>query len=251
MNLAGTDIEGFSAPSADTTLSFVRSGRLIDITVKAGDHVKAGQLLARLDDNLEKAKLAQLTEEFEHSAKRESEKAKLLQKTKDLVSLQDAASDGAVSLKEVDTAKLEVVQLQFNLKVLDLEKSQLNKKIEEQKILLKQTQLVTLESGIVESIHAQRGESVERLIEIFRIVRVNPLWIEVHIPLIKTKKLKLGSMVKVLFPDSGNKDLIKDGKIIFRSSVADPGSETLKFRLEVENKELRLAGERVKVRLEE
>jgi RND family efflux transporter MFP subunit len=248
--LNAVEIEGFSAPSADATLSFIRSGQIIEVTVKKGDKIKAGQLLARLDDSLEKTKLSQLQEELRHEAKINVEKAKLTQKKKDLLSLEEAAKDGATSIKEVDTARLEVVQLEYSIKILYFEKSQLSKQIDEQKILQKQTQLIALEDGIVEDVSVERGESIERLNEIFRIVRIDPLWVEVNIPLDKSKKLKLGAELQVLFPNSDSKETIKKGKIIYRSSIADPGSETLRFRLEIENSGQRLAGERVKVRLE-
>jgi RND family efflux transporter MFP subunit len=249
--LGAIDIEAFSAPSADATLSFIRSGQVIEVNVKKGDSIKAGQLLARLNDDIEKTKLKQLQTALAHDAREHAEKAKLAQKRKDLVALKNAEKDGAASVKEIDTARLEVVQLEFSLQILDFEKKQIKEQIDEQKILQKQTQLTAMEAGIIEEIGIQRGESVERLNEVFRVVRINPLWVEVNIPLKNTKDLKIGSELTVLFPSFASKEVLKKGKIIYRSSIADPGSETLKFRLEVDNKELRLVGERVKVRLDE
>ena len=249
--LNAVEIEGFSAPSADANLSFIRSGRVIQVNVKKGDSVKPGQVLARLNDDLEKTKLQQLQTHLDHEARTDAEKAKLTQKKKDLIALENAAKDGASSVKEVDNARLEVVQLEFSLKVIAFEKEQIKEQIDEQKILQKQTRLEALESGIVEEVSLERGESVERLKEVFRVVRINPLWVEVNIPLMNTQNLKIGSELTVLFPNFGETKIAKKGKIIYRSSIADPGSETLKFRLEVENKEQRLVGERVKVLLEE
>lgn len=250
-NLSAIDVEGFSAPSADATLSFVRSGQVVEINVKEGDEIKPGQVLAKLDDSLEKAKLSQLQAELEHDVKVKAEEAKLKQKKADLQAMQNAAKEGAASKKDVGNALLEVVQLEYSLKLFDFEKAQIKRKIVEQKLLQEQTKLIALEKGIVESVNIARGESVERLKEIIRVVVIDPLWIEVNIPLLKSQSLKIGSKLPVIFPGEKGKEIEEVGEVIFRSSIADPGSETLKFRLKVPNKAKRIAGERVKVRLKD
>ena len=90
----------------------------------------------------------------------------------------------------------------------------------------------------------------KRLKEVVRIVKVNPLWVDVNIPLEKCGNLKVGHDLMIRFPKFGKQaEALKKGKIIFRSALADPGSETLKFRLEVPNPDNRLAGERVQVQM--
>lgn len=51
--------EGNVAPVTHTTLAFKTSGRIVEIPVHEGDAVKAGAILARLDDTTVKAQIAQ------------------------------------------------------------------------------------------------------------------------------------------------------------------------------------------------
>jgi len=248
ISASAAEVEGISQPSADVALSFVRPGKIVNITVKDGDKVKKGQLLAQIDSELEVSKIAQLKAELKNDVKQRAEKAKIEQKTKDLESLVKAVQDGAGTQKEVDTAKLEILQLKFNLETLAFEKLQVEKKIVEQEIFKNQSNLISPINGRIEKVDIEVGESVERLKEVFRIVRIDPLWVDVNIPIANTVGLKEGSKLFVKFRDGLGKTVAtKEALIIFRSAVADPGSETLNFRLEVKNSEMRLAGERVMV----
>ena len=246
ISASAAEVEGISQPSADVALSFVRPGKIIKVPVKDGDKVKKGQLLSELDSELESSKISQLKAELLNDVKTRAEKAKIAQKEKDLQDLENAVKDGAGTQKEVDTAKLEILQMKFNLETLEFEKLQIQQKIEEQEIYKSQSSLHSPVDGLIEKVDIETGESVERLKEVFRIVKVDPLWIDVNIPLENAGNLKEGAQLFVKFKDSlGKHTITKKGSIIFRSAVADPGSETLNFRLEVENPELRLAGERV------
>lgn len=248
VSASAAEVEGISQPSADVALSFVRPGKVVKVNVKDGDKVSKDQLIAQIDSELEYSQIAQLKAELENDVKIRAEKAKITQKKKDLVDLEKAVKQGAGTQKEVDTVKLEILQMEFNVENFEFEKLQIKKKIEEKQITAEQSNLETPIDGLVERVEIEVGESVERLKEVFRIVKINPLWIDVNIPLENTATLNVGSELFIRFPSMGSKDSVtKKAKIIFRSSVADPGSETLNFRLEVENPEFRLAGERVKV----
>jgi membrane fusion protein, multidrug efflux system len=248
--LSAAEIEGISQPSADVALSFVRPGKVIDVQIKVGDKVVKGQLLSIIDGELEKNKIAQLNAELTNDVKERAEKAKMKQKENDIADFEKALKEGAGTEKEVANAKLELSQMKFTVESLQFEKLQIAKRIIEQELILKQSSLVSPISGRVEKLDLETGESVERLKEVVKLVSVDPLWVDVNIPLSYCQGLLVGRDVEVLFPKFGKaKEVLKKGKIIFRSSVADPGSETLKFRIEVANPEDRLAGERVKVQI--
>ena len=248
VSASAAEVEGISQPSADVALSFVKPGKIIKVSVKDGDKVKKGQLLAQIDSESEKLQILQLKAELDNDVKIRAEKAKILQKNKDLLDLEKAVDQGAGTQKEVDTLKLEILQMKFNVENFEFEKLQIKKKIQEKQISADQASLSSPINGVVEQVAIETGESVERLKEVFRIVKINPLWIDVNIPLENTSSLSVGSQLFVKFPSLGKtKAQTLKGTIVFRSAVADPGSETLNFRLEVDNPNLRLAGERVKV----
>ena len=100
-------------------------------------------------------------------------------------------------------------------------------------------------TGQIEKIYVEQGESVEGLADVVRLVEIDPLWIDVPVPLAQAKILKWGQTVKVNF--AGLAEDTKEGKIIFKSMVVDAASNTLTARIELPNKSKRPAGEHVKV----
>src|SRR5205085_11674391 len=53
------DATGYVTARRQATVSAQITGTLTDVTIEEGDHVKAGQVLARLDDTSQRAALAQ------------------------------------------------------------------------------------------------------------------------------------------------------------------------------------------------
>ena len=74
------ELEAVTKPSADIEVSFVKVGRVADVLVKEGDSVKAGQLLAKLDDKVEQLQLLQLQAKARDNTKIEAAEADMLQK---------------------------------------------------------------------------------------------------------------------------------------------------------------------------
>jgi len=240
--------EGISAitiPSADVTLSFVQPGRLTNINVKEGDLVQPGQVLIQQDDTAEQTQLAMLKEQSEDMTEIEGRKALLEQKRVYLDRLEWAAGRGSATEMEVKDAKLEVQIAEFSLKKAEFEHEQSNRKYDEAKIRIDNMSLKSPIEGRVEKVEVEVGESIDGLAKAVRIVRTNPLWIDVHMPLEKRRSLKLGQTAKVIFP--GNGQAAMKAKVIFIAAVADAASSTLRARIEVSNKSNRPAGELVKV----
>ncbi len=99
-------------------------------------------------------------------------------------------------------------------------------------------------SGWVEEIHVERGESIQALAKVIRVIQIDPLWIDIRlVPVSQAKTLKVGQRAEVKFlgPDTEN----VEGKIIFIAKHADPSANTMTVRVEVANKSNRPAGEHV------
>ena len=103
--------------------------------------------------------------------------------------------------------------------------------------------LVSPVSGVVERVYVEKGEGVEALEKVIRVVRIDPLWVEVPVPLATARGLKEGSAATVRL--SGSKGEAVQGKVVYVSSVADAAAETLTIRVEVENGSGHPAGQRV------
>lgn len=250
LGLCGQEVEAITKPSADVTLSFVRSGLIKKIVVKQGDRVRQGQLLSQLESKLEENKVTQLKSSYENKTKILAEENQLALKKMDLKDLQDAYNDGVGTKKEVNHADAEVKSSEYTIQQLEFENKQVKLQLEEAQILLEQTRLTSPVEGVIETVFADEGEGIERLTEIIRLVRIDPLWVDVPVPLSYKHLVRNKKTLPVKFGLGDNDEIVEtEGKIIYQAALADPGSETVVFRLEVANPKGRLAGERVIVEL--
>ena len=246
-NEASSD-EGIMAvtiPSADVTLSFIQPGRIARVNVREGDLVKENQILVQQDSAAEREQLSMIREESKDKTQIEAQQASLAQKREYLKTLEWAAERGAATDAEIEDAKLEVTIAEFSLKTAEFNQEQSKRKYIEAKIRFNNMNLKSPMAGMVNKVEVEVGESINSLTDAVRIVRTDPLWIDVHVPIEIYNTLGLDQRAKVVFPDSEQED--STGKIIFISTVADAASSTLKVRIEVPNKSNRPAGQQVSV----
>jgi len=240
-----TSIAAITNPSADITLSFVQPGRIAKVYFKEGDPVQANKVLVQQDDAVEQAQLAHIKAQSEDTTQIRASQASLDQKTVDLKKLENAAAKDAATDLEVEHARLDVKIAELSLEVAKFEQEQAKRKYEEFKIRVENMKLKSTIDGRIEKIDVEAGESVNALADVVRVVQIDPLWIEVPVPLEKTTTLSNEKNVTVIFP--GPEKTATEGKIIFIAAVADAASGTLRVRIEVPNKSNRPAGEHVTV----
>jgi|GEM_PF-495932 RND family efflux transporter MFP subunit len=242
---SGTGITAITIPSADVTLSFVQAGRIANIRVREGEAVKVGQVLVEQDDAVDQARLAQLQAESQDTTKIQAAEVSLAQKKVDLKKLETAAARNAATELEVEYAKLNVTIAGLSLQVAIFEHEQAKRKYEEAKLQIDSMSLKSPIGGSVEKIDVETGESVNALATVVRVVQIDPLWIDVPVPLIQARSLQHGNMTRVEFPDP--KKMTADGMVIYIGAVADAASGTLRVRVQVPNKSKRPAGEHVSI----
>jgi len=238
-------VSAITIPSADVTLSFVQPGRVAKVSVKEGDKVVSGQLLMRQDDAAELARLSQIKAQSQDTTKIEGAEASLAQKEVRLKKLEWAKQRGSATELEVEESRLEVTIAKLSLRIARFEHEQDKRKYEEAQIRVDNMSLKSPIDGMVEKIEVEVGESINGLAGAVRVVKTDPLWIDVPVPLTKAKNLKSGQSVTVDFP--GPQTASQKGKIIFAATAADAASATLRVRIEVANKSIRPSGEHVEV----
>ena len=245
----GADIEAITKPSADIELAFVKGGRVAEVLVKEGDTVKEGQLLAGQDDKVEQIQVLQLKAKAGNKTRVEASKTELLQKGEDLKKVEGAKKKGAATDWEVEHARLDVSIGRLNLQLATFEHEQDRRKYEEAKADLERLRLLSPIDGQVEEVTIEPGESPQPMKLAVRVVKTDPLWIDIIAPLALARDLKPGQTATVVFPGHGADRVGQrlEGRIIFVSAVARAGSDTLRVRVEVANPGRRPAGERVGV----
>ena len=243
--MSSKSVRGITKPSGDVTLSFVQAGRLSLMPFKDGDAVKAEQIVAYLDDRAEQARLAQTKAQSDDLTQIWASEASLAQKRVDLRKLTKAAQMLAATELEVEHAELDVRIAELSLDLARFEHDQAVRQLYESQIRIDQMQLKTPISGIVAESHVEKGESVNVLEEVMRVVQTDPLWVDASIPIAQAALIKPGAQLDVTFyaPDPNT----VRGRVIFVDPIADAASNTLTVRLEVPNPNKRPAGEHVQV----
>jgi len=242
-------IRPFTRPSEDVALAFVRPGLVAKVHVKEGDYVKAGQPLIQLDDQAERKQLAQYKAEADDKIRIAAAEAELKQAKVDLDKMEEAYYAGAATPLEYQHAQLDVVIKELTLDLARFQKKQSRLKYEEARAQVDRMRMVSPIDGRVETIAVKKGEAAKELEKILRIVKIDPLWIDVPVALSEARtKLKEGQAAGVDFDDGQGKVLTVEGKIIRIAAVADAASRTLSVRVEAPNPSQRPAGEYVTVR---
>jgi RND family efflux transporter MFP subunit len=245
MAQSGSGIEAVTAPSADLILSFVQPGCVAGVHIKYGDTVKAGQILIQQDDSVERVQLERLLAESSNTTDIDAAIASLEQKKVDLRRIEEAARGRAATDLEVEHARLDVKIAELTVQAARFEHEQAKRRYTEAAAALQRMVLRSPVEGRVEKIHVEAGESVNALDEAIRIVRTDPLWIDVAVPMEDVSAVRLGDFAQVFFPSPGR--TIEKGVVVFIGAVADAASGTLNVRIEVPNKANRPAGEQVRI----
>jgi RND family efflux transporter MFP subunit len=247
----GQAIEAVARPSRDVTLSFLRPGRIKAVLVKEGDLVEPGQTLVQLDDEAEQAQLKQLKAQAEDTIHVRAAAAQLEQANVDLRMKEWAYERNAVPKMELEHAQLEAKIKQLSLELARFENDLNQLKYLEAKVRVNQMQVVSPIAGRVEKIMLREGESADGVEDIIRVVKTDPLWVDVPVPVgqVRAMKLALGGKAEVAFPiaGEGQENRTVMGKIIHIAAMADSASETKTVRVEVPYEGSAPAGERVKV----
>jgi len=238
-------IEAITKPSADVILSFVQAGSIAKINFREGDSVKVGDVLVQQDDSVEQIRLEQLEAESKDQTQIQASEAKLAQSKVDVERRE--AKPFAVTPSELEYAKLNLKIAELSLRLAVFQNEQAQRKYEEAKLQLDRMSLKSPIDGRIESIEGvekiETGESVNALEDVIRVVRIDPLWIDVPVPLDQTANLRNGHTALVEFQNP--KRMSIEGTVIYIAAVADAGSNTLRVRIQVPNNSNRPAGEHV------
>lgn len=237
-------------PKVVVKLGTAVTGLISKVAVDRGDTVREGQVVAQLDSGVQEAIVAlarmKATNEFQilsHQSRKEFltrklERIRTLQK-KDFASV--AALDEVIAdLKVSENAEREA-QLGLKLATLDLER---------ETQVLAQRQIKSPIDGIVTERALFTGEYRNETNFLMTIAQIDPLNVEVILPVAHYGQLKIGSVgvVKPEQPVGGT----YSAKVVIIDQVLDAGSGTFGARLELKNTGNKLpAGIRCKVAFEQ
>jgi len=223
------------------------SGQVANIYVKAGEHVKAGQLLMVIDKRKQESTLNSshaaasaakaalynyqvqrkiLESTFEYN-KQMYERYKILY-AKNTVSKQDLE-------KYTDSYNKAQFDLEANAAQIEAQKAEIEKAnfaIKEQEVQLQYYKITAPYGGIVGDIPAKIGNYVTTTTPLLSITQNNTLEINIGLPSEKVFDIKKGLSVEVL---DNNNNVVSDSKISFVSPVIDKATQTILVKAVISN----------------
>ncbi len=232
----GFELDGVVQPVKQSTISAQSSGRIATLSVKAGDKVRAGQLLATIDDR-----------EAQTGVQRSQ--AQVAQAQADLRNAQsnfnrtrDLQSKGFVSAAALDTADAQ-------LKGAQAGRDQASAGAAQSALAQGFTRVSAPFDGWVLQTHAEAGDLATPGKPLLTLYAPLPLRAVVQVPVSRSGVARAAGAVEVLVQNGGNSKWIRPSTT---SSVptADAVSQTIEWRLEVptEAANALLPGQQVRVR---
>lgn len=152
---------GYVTARREATVSAQITGKLTEVLIEEGEQVTAGQVLARLENNSQRAALAQAQAQLEAGqASLEQYKAQLAQNRRDLARSQDLVERKLVSQQALETARTQVetmtAQVQSQQKQIELAQAS----VRGAQVQLDYTTVRAPFAGIIIAKAAQAGEII-------------------------------------------------------------------------------------------
>ena len=237
--LAGYDC--MIEPHSVSDVSTREQGVLEKITVKRGDIVKAGQVVARLESGLEELTLELATARAEMQGEVESRRAALEYAERQRDRVAELFSDSAVSFNDKDKAETDVRLAETELQVAEDNHRLMQI---ERKRAAHQLELRSIRSpvdGVIVEILLVPGESVEdRAREIMTIAELNPLNVEVILPADQFGSVQVGTPATITPLLPGSEVRMAEVSVVDRT--VDAASATFGVQLQLDNADYALPG---------
>lgn len=246
----GLTLDGTLQAVKQSTLSAQASGRILELHVKAGDRVRAGQVLAVIDDRLTQAGVAQAragvaqAEAAIAQAEVELRDAQAhLQRTRELRA-QNFVAQAALDMAEARHRAAEAGVAQAKAAATQARAG------ESQSALAQGfTRLTAPYDGYVLATHAEAGDLAAPGVPVLTVYAPQPLRAVVHVPASRAHLAQQARRVEVELPDPQGTQWVAPVRQT-RLPAADPVSQTVEWRLDLapEHAERVVPGQQTRVR---
>lgn len=220
-------LSGSLAPLAQATVKSRTSGVVLESSLREGMNVAAGQVLARLDQADQSARVAQ------QQAMLDEANARLSLAVKNNQNSQALLKQNYISHNSYDTTQSNVALAQASVKAaqaqLQLARNALN-----------DTRITSPMSGVISKRHVQAGEKLSPDMPVFTIVNLQQLTLEAQVPSAEIPRVKVGQDVQ--FRVEGYPGRSFAGKVARINPTAEMGSRAMLVYISVNNSDNALSG---------
>lgn len=212
----GVELDGSLQAVRQSTLSAQASGRIASLQVTAGDRVRAGQVLATIDDRMTQAGVSQAQAQVAQADAQLVNARAQYERTRDLV------AQGFVSKSALDTAQAQYKAAQAGASGAVAGQTQ-------SQVAQGHTRLTAPYDGWVLSTHAEAGDLAMPGSPVLTVYAPQPIRAVVHVPASRQGVVAKAQAVEVKLPDG------RWVAPVTRTSLpaADPVSQTVEWRLDL------------------
>lgn len=231
--MQAAEFDGFTEPFREIDIASPEPGIIMQLTVREGELVQAGQVLTTLDNEVHTALLAIAEQSKQAKGRLEALQAELSLRQDRILKFEKLLKLGHARQEEIEKARmeLEIAVAQVKASREDL----LIKELEYRKIKvqLDRRTIISPIDGVVTHLHKDIGEFVApNAPEIMTVVQLDPLLATFSILSPHAETLVLDQTVKIRFPVS--KRLV-EGQVTFISPVTDAESGMVRVKVRVAN----------------
>jgi len=237
-------------PNATVKIGSAVEGILREVLVKRGDQVKQGAVLARLDEELERltAELAKLRSEVDVEVR--SGQTQLNFRRRESRRMDDLRAKKVLAESEHDKAKVEEQLARLSVEAAKAENKIAQVEYQRAQENLRRRTIVSPLDAVVVDVALSPGEYVHEQAPLMTIASVDPLYVEVFVPVAFFGKITKGMRAEVVPEEPVGGSYSAEVTVV--DQVFDPASRTFGVRLQLPNPDYRLpAGLRCKVRFPE
>ena len=226
------EIEGLTEPYKTIDVAAPEPGIIMKITVREGEAVRKGQVLAQLDDEVHIATLAVAQKSMECRGSLNSAIAEQHLRKDRLTILESLRANEHARQEEVDRARAELNIAEA--KVLAVQEDLAVKKLEYEKIKaqLERRIIRSPADGVVTKSVKDEGEYVApNDPNFFTVVQLHQLLATFSIPSLLARDLKVEQKVRLGFSDQSS---LAEGIVEFVSPVTDAESGTVRVKVRID-----------------
>jgi RND family efflux transporter MFP subunit len=240
--LGDLELPTIAVPSQDLELSFVVPGKIEIMAVGPEQFVTKGQLLAQLDDSVQRQQVRLAEIAANDDTRIEAARERLALAQRDLERVQEAFDKEGTTQRELDDAETSVNIGEIELTSARYERQQNQAALERERARLEEMRIISPIDGVITEKVRDVGESTEELRPVLRLVDIDPLWFDVALPAHFARSIEAGDEAKIMWRDLPDEQGLT-ARVLFVSSVGDAASSTLRVRLEAANPEMIPAGQ--------
>jgi RND family efflux transporter MFP subunit len=247
--IAQRDFDCVMEPRQTVKLASSALGMVAELKVDRGDTVRAGQVLGKLDDNVEQANLDLARAKAVNDYEIAGHQARLTFLREKFDRADQLVGSKIVSQNTRDEAFSDMQVEAQNLRLSQLEHAEAQLEAKQAEAVVNQRAIISPVNGVVVERLLSVGEYRNDQSAIMTIAEIDPLYVEVFVPTIYYGQIVIGDLghVRPEEPVGGK----HDASVIVVDKVIDAASGTFGVRLTLPNPELVLpAGLKCKIQFD-